>query len=67
MSGYLLSWGWCGRSRCGEEDQRFILDIISEIPIKYSSRDVEEAEEYTRLEFRAKVWLGNIHGKHHGI
>lgn len=44
-----------------------VLDIISEISIKYSSRDVEEAEDYTRLEFRAKVWVGNIHGKHPGI
>lgn len=44
-----------------------VLDIISEISVKYSSRDVEEAEDYRRLEFRAEVWVGNTHGKHPGI
>lgn len=43
------------------------MDIISEISLKYSCRDVEQVEEYTKLEFRAEVWVGNVPGKHHGI
>lgn len=32
-----------------------------EIYIRHSSRNVEEAEEYMRLEFRGEIWVGNIH------
>lgn len=55
-------WEDCGRCKCGGEDQRFSFGQIKfEISIRYSSGDVEEAEEYMRLEFRGEIWVGNIH------
>lgn len=54
----------CGRSRCGGEDQKFSFGHIKfEISIRYSSTDVEEAEEdmSMRPQFKRDIWVGNIH------